>query len=79
MNQSELDSFYYFATNVLTHADHDLTIEGLVQRWRAEREQADTIQSVLRGVVGAEAGRTYHLADVDARIRKELGFSGRRK
>jgi hypothetical protein len=79
LNQSDLDSFHNFATNVLAHANHDFSLEELVTKWREECELAATVQSIQRGVADVEAGRIHDLADVDARIRKELGFPGRRR
>ena len=79
VNQSDLDSFHHFATNMLAHSDRDFSLEELLKKWRAEREMAETVQSVRRGVADAEAGRTHDLADVDAKIRQELGFHVRRR
>jgi hypothetical protein len=79
VSQHDLDSFHNFATNVLAHAEHGFSLEELVTKWHAERELAETVQSIQRGVADVEAGRIYDLADVDARIRKELGFPGRRR
>lgn len=77
VNQSDLDSFHHFATHILAHAGRDLSLEELIGKWRAEREYAETVESVRRGVSDAESGRVHDLADVDAKIRTELGFPPR--
>ena len=77
VNQTDLDSFHHFATHLLSHAERDLSLEELINKWRAEREHSETVDSVRRGVADAEAGRMHDLADVDAKIRAELGFTPR--
>lgn len=77
VNQSDLDGFHHFATDLLAQAGRELSLEELVNKWRAERAHAETVESVRRGVADAEAGRMHDLADVDAKIRTELGFRPR--
>jgi hypothetical protein len=78
VNQSDIDSFHDFASNLLSHAQRDFSLEELVMKWRAEREVLETVESVRRGSADAAAGRLHGLAEVDGRIRKELGFPARR-
>jgi hypothetical protein len=77
VNQSDLDSFHHFATDLLAQAGRELSLDEIVNKWRAGREHAETIESVCRGIADAEAGRMHDLADVDAKIRTELGFAPR--
>jgi predicted transcriptional regulator len=79
MNQSDLDDFHHFASQELAHPSRALSLEDLVRQWNAQREQAETIASVRRGVADAEAGRVRDAGDVDAAIRAELGFPPRRR
>jgi hypothetical protein len=77
VNQSDIDSFHNFATHLLAMTGGDLSFDELLSQWRAEREQAETVESVRRGIADAEAGRLHDLADVDAKIRADLGFPAR--
>jgi hypothetical protein len=80
MSQSELDGFHQFASNALASGGRDLSLEGLLRQWRdqqEEQEEVETIASIRRGIDDAEAGRVQNLADVDAKIRDELGFPAR--
>ena len=77
VNQSDLDSFHDSASNLLAKAGRDLELEDLVSQWHAQREHADTIESIRRGIGDAVAGRVHDLADVDAHIRNVLSFPGR--
>ena len=77
VNQSDLDSFHDFATHLLAKTGTDLSMDELLSQWFAEREQVETIESIRRGVVDADAGRVHTLAEVDLKIRRELGFSVR--
>ena len=77
VTQSDLNNFHDFATHLLAQTGRELSLEELVTQWQSERDQAETVASVRRGVADAEAGRVHDLADVDAVIRRELGFSHR--
>jgi hypothetical protein len=79
ISQSDLDNFHLFATNEITRAGREVSLEELVRQWRAKQVDSDTIESLQRGIADAEAGRTQSLADVDAKIRTELGFPARRQ
>ena len=79
VNQSDLDSFHNFATHLLATSAGDLSLDELLSQWRAKREQAETVESVRRGVADADTGRLRDLADVDAKIRADLGFPARRQ
>lgn len=76
--ESDLDSFHHFASAELAHGGRNLTLEELLQQWRARQAHAETLASIRRGVDDAEAGRVHDLTAVDAKIRAELGFPGRR-
>jgi hypothetical protein len=52
-------------------------LEDLLQAWRERDEESETLASIRRGVADAECGRVSDLAEVDAKIRGELGFSSR--
>ncbi len=77
INQSDLDSFHHFATNELAHGGPELNLEELISRWQAERDHAETVASIRRGITDADSGRVHDLDDVDTKIRSELGFSAR--
>jgi predicted transcriptional regulator len=77
ITQTELDSFHLFATHILARTKRKLSLEQLMFEWQAKREQAETVESVRRGIADAEAGRLCDLAEVDAKIRTELGFPNR--
>ena len=79
MSQSELDSFHNFATNILAHGNRDISLEDLVSQWHSQREHAETLASIRRGLDDAGAGRVHDIDDVDAQIRAELGFPARRQ
>ena len=84
INQSDLDSFHQFASRAIAQGGQGLSFEDLVAQWyeqqgHAQRERAETIASVQRGVDDAEAGRLREAAEVDATIRAELGFPARRR
>src|SRR3954452_14394377 len=64
VNQSDLDSFHDFATHLLAKANVDLSLDEIVIRWCAEREQSATVESIPRGVADADAGRVHDLADI---------------
>jgi hypothetical protein len=77
ITQTELVSFHEFATDLLARAKRELSLEQIVQQWQSERDQAETIESIRRGVADATAGRMKDLAEINAKIRDELGFSKR--
>jgi predicted transcriptional regulator len=79
ISQSDLDNFHCFATNQLASTERDVSLEELVSTWRAQQAVAETLESIRRGVADADAGRTHSVADVDAKIRSELGFPARRQ
>lgn len=76
VSQHELDRFHEFASRELA-GRRDLNLEDLVSQWRADQERSETVASVRRGVQDADAGRLSDLADVDAKVRSELGFPPR--
>jgi hypothetical protein len=77
LTQGDLDSFHHFATELLSRSGSQLSLEELLNQWNDRRDEADTIASIRRGVADAQAGRVQSLADVDARIRKAVGFPAR--
>ncbi len=79
ISQYEIDSFHSFATGVLTNGDRNQSMEDLVERWRSQREEMETLASIQRGVEDADAGRVNSLDEVDANIRQKLGFPVRSK
>jgi len=77
VNQSELDNFHQFATHLLAGAGRRLSLEEMMVQWQTEREHADAVAAVRRGIADCEAGKLRDLAAVDAEIRSELGFAAR--
>ena len=77
VNQSDLDSFHDFATSLLSHAESNFSLEELVVKWRTQRELAETVESIRRGVADAAAGRMHNLADVNQKICNVLRFPAR--
>jgi hypothetical protein len=74
ITQSDLDHFHTFATGFLARSQRSMSLEELFAEWQAERDQAETVASIRRGVADAEAGRTKDLASVDADIRSALSI-----
>lgn len=79
INQSDLDSFHDFASRIIARQADDRSLEDLIQLWRYEQEQKETIESIRRGVADAAAGRMCDLDEADARNRQELGFPPRHR
>jgi hypothetical protein len=79
LSQSDLDSFHVFATNEIARCGQGVSLQELVKAWLAQQIDGESVDSVRRGVADADAGRMQSLADVDAKIRTELGFSARRR
>jgi CMP-2-keto-3-deoxyoctulosonic acid synthetase len=79
VNQSDLDSFHDFASQAIAHQSANLSLEELLEQWRTQREQAEAIASIRRGVEDAGADRSHNLDHVDTKIRGELGFPARRR
>lgn len=78
-SQKDLDSFHQFASRAIALRGQGLSIDELVEQWRAEQEREETIESVRRGVEDADAGRVRSLAEVDKAIREKLAFPDRRR
>ncbi len=79
VNQTDLDSFHRFATQLLAHQREDISLEQIVEQWHAQREREETLSSIRRGIADADAGRVRELNEVDAEIRSRLGFPPRRR
>jgi predicted transcriptional regulator len=76
ISQADIDSFHQFATLELARQGSGLSLESLVDQWR-EQQEHETLDSIRRGVDDAAAGRLRSLAEVDAQIRSQLGFTPR--
>ena len=79
ISQYDIDSFHSFATGELTKDNRNQSMEDLVERWRSQREEKETLASIQRGIEDADAGRVNSLDEVDANIRQKLGFPARSK
>jgi predicted transcriptional regulator len=79
ISQYDIDSFHSFATGELTNDNRNQSMEDLVERWRSQREEKETLASIQRGIEDADAGRVNSLDEVDANIRQKLGFPARSK
>ncbi|QEG36732.1 hypothetical protein [Bythopirellula goksoeyrii] len=79
LTQSDIDNFHSFASQELPHCDAGQGLEDLVKKWRIQREQIETLNSLHRGIEDAEAGRMRDLNAVDASIREAIGFPARRQ
>jgi hypothetical protein len=77
VSQTDLNSFHFFASEVLGRCGPDVSLEDLVKQWHAQRERDETIASVRRGVDDAAAGRLRDAAEVDTSIRMALGLPAR--
>lgn len=77
VTRDELVSFNEFVNKQMNNGSVALSLEDCLYQWRAERDRAETIASVQRGVEDIEAGRWYSLDEMDQHIREELGFSPR--
>ncbi len=78
LSQSDIDSFHLFASQELTHLGPGQDLEEIVRRWQTQREEAEALASIRRGVEDAEAGRFQDIGTVDKGIREKLGFPTRR-
>lgn len=78
LSQGDIDSFHVFASQELPHLGPNQGLEDIMKKWQAEREQAEALASIRRGVADAEAGRFQNIATVDQGIREKLGFPARR-
>ena len=78
LSQSDIDRFHLFASQELTHLGPDQDLEEIVKRWQTQREQAEALASIRRGVEDAEAGRVQDIGTVDKSIREKIGFPARR-
>jgi hypothetical protein len=78
LSQSDIDRFHQFASQELTQLGPDQDLEEIVKRWQTQREQAEALASIRRGVEDAEAGRFQDIGTVDKGIREKLGFPARR-
>ena len=79
ISQNDIDSFHNFASEQLSNGGHDKSMEDLLKRWYAHREEVETLASIQRGVDDAETGRVHSLDEVDTKIRSKLGFPARTK
>jgi hypothetical protein len=52
-------------------------LEDHVEESQTKRAEAETIESIRRGVADADNGRVQSLSDMDGKIRSELGFPAR--
>ena len=77
ITQHDLDNFHSFASRELVNGGRELSMEDLLQEWRRQQDEVETIASIRRGIDDAEAGRVQSLAEVDAHIRAELSFPAR--
>ncbi len=77
INQSDLDSFHHFASHEISLGQAATSWDDLLLKWQSQKEHAATVASIRKGVEDADAQRMHDLADVDARIRAQLGFPPR--
>ena len=77
----ELDHFHRFSIETLANGGADLTLEDLVDLWRAENpreeELKESLASLRRGLADAEAGRVYAANEVLDELRQGVSTKGR--
>ena len=72
----ELESFHRFAAGKLSNGGANLTLEDCLRLWRADCDEAETVELIKRGAADIEAGRHHTLGEVDAEIRRRLDQLG---
>ena len=76
VTQTELDGFSQFAVEKIGNGGADLTLEDLVELWRAENptdeELQESLASLERGLADAEAGRIHPADEALTELRKRL-------
>jgi hypothetical protein len=74
VTQAELESFARFAAIKIGNGGAELTLEALVRQWNEEREMAETVADIQRGIRDYEEGKGIPLDDAFNDVRKRLGI-----
>ena len=70
----ELNSFHQFALNSLRSRDEYVSLENLLETWRAQRERDEVNAAIRDGLADIEAGRYRPAAEVMEEFRKKHGI-----
>lgn len=73
---TDAEAFLLFLADELRGGGADRSPEEILQMWRATH--AEVIEDVRQGVRDFEAGRYRPFDEVDAAIRKKLGFASKK-
>jgi predicted transcriptional regulator len=70
----ELTSFHQFALDSLRSRDEDVSLEQLLETWRAQKEREEVNAGIRRGLAEMEAGKGIPLDDFLAEFDKKHGL-----
>jgi predicted transcriptional regulator len=70
----ELNSFHQFALNSLRSRDEYVSLENLLETWRAQKDRDEVNTAIRDGLADIEAGRYRPAAEVMEEFRKTHGI-----
>ncbi len=70
----ELNSFHQFAQDSLRTRDEDVSLEKLLEIWRAKTERDEVNAAIREGLADIEAGRYRPAAEVMEEFRQKHGI-----
>ena len=71
----ELNSFHEFAMDSLRSQGEYVSLENLLETWRAQKEREDINAAIREGLADIKAGRYRPAAEVMEEFRKKHGIS----
>ena len=70
----ELNNFHQFALDSLRIRDEYVSLESLLEIWRAQKEREEVNAAIREGLADIEAGRYRPAAEVMEEFRKKHGI-----
>ncbi|MFN0018523.1 MAG: hypothetical protein ACKVP0_09705 [Pirellulaceae bacterium] len=70
----ELNNFHQFALDSLRTRDEYVSLENLLEIWRAQKEREEVNAAIREGLADIEAGRYRPAAEVMEEFRKKHGI-----
>ena len=70
----ELNNFHQFALDSLRIRDEYVSLENLLEIWRAQKEREEVNAAIREGLADIEAGRYRPAAEVMEEFRKKHGI-----
>ena len=70
----ELNSFHEFALDSLRSRNEYISLENLLETWRAQKERDEVNAAIRQGLADVEAGRYRPAAEVMEDFRKKHGL-----